>query len=135
MSNDIAGFVQAQVGGAVKRAGTSAAFALIAGLFVLFALIGLFAALFFVLERDHGPVNAALLCAAAAFVLAVVAALPLMFGGRRKPPPPQQNDDMLPRFVSLMARSAPGLGPRQLIVTAALVGVALFLTARGGSRS
>jgi hypothetical protein len=41
---------------------------------------------------------------------------------------------MLPRFVGLMARSAPGLAPRQLILTAAIIGAALFLAPRSGGK-
>ena len=41
---------------------------------------------------------------------------------------------MLPQFVSLMARTAPGLGPRQLIFTAALLAFALVFTGRGQKR-
>jgi hypothetical protein len=36
----------------------------------------------------------------------------------------------LPQFVSLLARTAPNLAPRQLIVTAAVLGIALVLTGR-----
>jgi len=33
-----------------------------------------------------------------------------------------------------MARTAPGLGPRQVLVAAALIGAALVLSARGGKK-
>ena len=39
-----------------------------------------------------------------------------------------------PQFMSLMAKSAPSLAPRQLIVTAALIGVVLVLSARGSKK-
>ncbi len=132
--NEITAYVQAQVAAAVRRAATPAAFAIVAGLFVLFAVAALFAALFFWLEPDHGAIAAALICAAAALVIAFLAALPLMF--RRKPPPPapQQQTAALPQFVSLMARTAPGMGPRQIIVAAALVGAAIVLSARGAKK-
>jgi hypothetical protein len=38
---------------------------------------------------------------------------------------------MLPQFISLMARTAPGLSPKQLVVTAAVVGAALVFAGRG----
>ena len=47
MTNEITAYVRAQAKSAVRRAVTPAAFGLVAGLFVLFAMVGLFAALFF----------------------------------------------------------------------------------------
>ena len=132
MLNDIVALVREQVASSVRRAVAPAIFALIAALFVLFAVVGLFGALFFWLEPDHGPVSAALICAGVALVLAVVAALPLLF--KRSKPAPAREDQMLPRFINLMARSAPGLAPRQLIVTAAVVGAALILSSRAGGK-
>ena len=132
MTNEIVAFAQAQAKTAARRAAVPAAFALVCGLFVLFAVAELFAALFFWLEPEHGPVAAALICAAIALVLAILASLPLMFKRRRPPPPPYQGS--LPQFMSLMAKSAPSLAPRQLIVTAALIGVALVLSARGSKK-
>ncbi len=41
---------------------------------------------------------------------------------------------MLPQFVSLMARTTPGLGPKQIIFAAALLAVALVFTGRGQKR-
>ncbi len=127
MANEIVAFAQAKAKAAVRRAAVPAAFALTGGLFVLFAITGLFSALFFWLEPDHGPVAASLILTAVALVLALLAFAPLVF--RRRPPP--QQDAMLPQFVSRMARAAPGLGPRQLVVTAALLAVALVFTGRG----
>lgn len=130
MTNEISAYVQGQVKTAVRRVATPAAFGLVAGLFVLFAVAGLFAALFFWFEPDHGPISASLICTAVALVLGIIASAPLLVGKRAPPPPPP--DAMLPQFVSLMTRTAPGLGPRQIVMTAALVGVALVLSARGG---
>ena len=129
MTNEIVAFAQARAKTAARRAAVPAAFALVCGLFVLFAVAGLFAALFFWLEPEHGPVAAALICAAIALVLALLASLPLVFRRRRPPPPP--NAGSLPQFASLMARTAPNLAPRQLIVAAALLGLALALSGRG----
>jgi hypothetical protein len=131
--NEITAYVQAQVMAAVRRAITPAAFAIVAGLFVLFTVAALFAALFFWLEPEHGAIAASLICAAAALILALVAAAPLMLR-RRPPPPPPQQTAALPQFVSLMARTAPGLGPRQIIIAAALVGAAVVLSARSGRK-
>ena len=130
MANEIVAFAQAKAKAAARRAAVPAAFALTGGLFVLFAIAGLFSALFFWLEPDHGPVAASLILTAVALVLALLAFALLAFR-RQPPPPPPQQDAMLPQFVSLMARAAPGLGPRQLVVTAALVAVALVFTGRG----
>jgi cytochrome c biogenesis protein CcdA len=132
MTSEITAYVQAQVTSAVRRAVTPAAFGLVAGLFVLFAVAGLFAALFFWFEPEHGPIAASLICTAVALVLGLIAAAPLLLGRRAAPPAPQESS--LPQFVSLMARSAPGLRPRQLVMTAALLGVALVVSARGGAR-
>ncbi len=128
MANEIVAFAQAKAKAAVRRAAVPAAFALAGGLFVLFAIAGLFSALFFWLEPELGPVAASLILAAVALILALLAFAPLVL--RRQPPPPPP-DAMLPQFVSLMARAAPGLGPRQLVVTAALLAVALVFTGRG----
>jgi hypothetical protein len=132
MANELVAFAQAQAKAAARRAAVPAAFALVGGLFVLFAVAGLFAALFFWLEPEHGPVAAALVCAAIALVIAILASLPLMFKRRRPPPPPYEGS--LPQFVSLMARTAPDLAPRQLILAAAVLGVALVLSARGNKK-
>src|SRR5271165_3663589 len=129
MANEIVAFAQAKAKAAVRRAAVPAAFALTGGLFVLFAIAGLFSALFFWLEPELGPVAASLILTAVALVLALLAFAPLLL--RRQPPPPPPQDAMLPQFVSLMARAAPGLGPRQLVVTAALLAVALVFTGRG----
>jgi RsiW-degrading membrane proteinase PrsW (M82 family) len=128
MTSEIVAFAQAQVRAAARRAAVSAAFALVAGLFVLFAVAGAFAALFFWLEPHRGPVAAALICAGIALVLAILMVLPLMFKRRRPSPPPYEGS--LPQFVSLMPKNAPRLSPLQLIVAAALIGAALALSAR-----
>lgn len=133
MANEITAYIEAQVKATVRRVVTPAALELIAGLFVLFAVAGLFAALFFWLEPDHGPVAASLVCTGVALVLAIVAAAPLMF--RRPAPPPRPETPILPQFVSLMARSTAELGPRQVLAAAALLGVALVLSARGGKEA
>jgi hypothetical protein len=131
MTSEIIAFARTQAKGAVRRAAVPAAFALVAGLFVLFAVAYLFAALFFWLEPEHGSIVAALVCAGVALVLAILALLPLMF--RRRPPPPRP-EAPLPQLLSLMAKTAPNLGPRQLVVTAALIGVAVALSARGSKK-
>ena len=132
MTRQIIAYLIAQAGPELRRALAPTAFVVAAGLFVLFAAAGLFAALFFWFEPAHGPIAASLLCAAVALVLALVAAAPLLL--RRRPPPPPPQEAMLPQFVSLIAKTAPGLGPRQIIVAAALIGVALALSARGGEK-
>ena len=128
MINQIVAFTQARAKAAAQRAAVSAASLLAAGVFALAAAAGLFAALFFWVEQGLGPIAAGLICAGAAIVLSIVSLVPLMF--RRRPPPPPP-DPILPQFVSLMANTAPRLSPRQLIVTAALIGAALALSARG----
>ncbi len=127
MTNEIVAFVRAKARTAVRRAAVPAAFALVGGLFVIFAVAGLFAALFFWLEPDRGPLAASLIVTAVAIALGILAFLPLMF---RRSAPPSPPDATLPAFVSLLARSAPNLGPRQLMMTAALVGAALIFSSR-----
>jgi len=131
MIREIVAFAQSQAKAAVRRAAVPAAFALVAGLFVLFAAACLFAALFFWLEPKHGPIIAVLVCAGVALVLAILTLLPLMF--RRRPPPPSP-EASLPQLLSLIAKAAPNLGPRQLVLTAALIGVALALSVRGNKK-
>jgi putative superfamily III holin-X len=132
MRTEIVAFAQAQARAAARRAAVPAAFALAGGLFVLFTVAGLFAALFFWFEPEHGPIAASLICAAVAIVLAIVSLLPLMFKRRRPAPPPSEGT--LPQLVSLVAKTAPNMEPRQLILTAAVLGVALVLSARGNKK-
>jgi hypothetical protein len=132
MPNGIVALVQDRVSSAAKRAVAPVIFAAIGGLFVLFALIGLFAALFFWQEAERGPITAALITAGVALVLAAIAFIPLAIKPRKPPPPPPS--DMLPQFVAAMANTAPGLKPKQLLVTAVVVGAMLLLGARGGDK-
>jgi uncharacterized membrane protein YhaH (DUF805 family) len=132
MTNELVALAQARAKRAARRVAIPAVFALMAGLFVLFAVAGLFAALFFWFEPEHGPIAASLICAAVAIVLTIVSLLPLMFKRRRPAPPPSEGT--LPQLVSLVAKTAPNMEPRQLILTAAVLGVALILSARGNKK-
>lgn len=132
MFNQLAALARARANAAALRVAVPAAFALVAGLFVLFAVEGLFLALLSWLEPGIGRIAAALICAAVAVVFAIAALLPLAF--RRRPPPPPEADGILPQFLSLMAKSAPTLAPRQLLLTAALFGVAVALSTRGSKK-
>ena len=131
MTNELVALAQARAKAAARRAAVTAAFALVGAVFALFALAGLFAALFFWVELELGPIAAALICAAVAIVLAILALLPLAF--KRRSAPPTAPEGALPQFVSLLAQTAPRLAPRQLLVTAALIGVALALS-RGNKK-
>ncbi len=126
MLNQIVAFAQSagEGGGAPRR--NIRRLLLVAGVFGLAAVAGLFAALFFWVEQELGPIAAGLICAGAAIILAALALTPLMFK-RRPPPPPTPT---LPDFVSLVAKTAPSATPRQLIVTAALLGAALVITSQ-----
>ena len=126
MLPELVALAEAQAKKAAGRVAVSAAFALVGGAFVVFAVAALFVALFFWLEPEHGAVAAALICAGAALGLAILALLPLAF--RRRPA--SQPEGALPQFVTLMAKTAPELGPWQLVVTAALIGAALAFSAR-----
>jgi hypothetical protein len=132
MTSEIVAFAQAQAKTAARRAAVPAAFALVAALFALVAVAGAFAALFFWLEPHRGPAAASLICAGVALVLALLMILPLMFKRRRPSRPPYEGS--LPQFVSLMAKTAPRPAPRQLIVAAALIGVAVVLSGRGNRK-
>lgn len=135
MVNEVVALVQDRATAAVKRAVTPAAFALIAALFLLFAIAALFAALFYWLEPAHGAVVAALICAAVAIVLGLIALAPLAFGRRKPPPPPPRAaSGVLPLFVGAATKSASRLTPRQMLVAAALIGAALVLTARDSGK-
>jgi hypothetical protein len=127
MINELAAYAQARAGAAARRAATSLIFAAVALVFALFAFAALFAALFFWLEPRHGPAAAALIVAAVAIALSLIALAPLLF--RKRPPPPPPTDGMS-QFVSLMAQTAPKLGPRQLLAAAAVIALALVLSAR-----
>jgi hypothetical protein len=128
MGNEIVAFARARARAAVRRAAVPAAFAVVGALFVLFAVAGLFAALFFWLEPTLGPISACLIVAAVALLLAIIAFLPLALRRKQGRPPA---DAALPQFISLLARSAPSVAPRHVVATAALVAVALLFSARG----
>ena len=72
MTNQIVAFAQAQAKTAVLRVAVPTAFALAGGLFLLFAIVGLFFALFFWLAPEHGPAAASLIVAAVALGLGVI---------------------------------------------------------------
>lgn len=132
MIAQIVAYLQARAKAAALRAAVSTASLLVAGVFGLAAVAGLFVALFFWVAQLIGPVFAGLVCFGAGILLSIVSLAPLMIvmltRRRRAPPPPPA--PTLPDFVSLVAKSAPGLGPRQLVVTAALLGMAIALSAR-----
>ncbi len=132
MSNEIVELVRQEAMAAVRRTVTPIAYVTAGAIFALFAVAGLFTALFFRLAPDYGPIEAALVCTGVALVLAVVAVIPLLF--KRKKPPRPSNDGVVPQFVALIARSTPNPGPRQLMVAAALIGVALLLSARSAKK-
>ncbi len=129
MKSEIVAFAQRQASVAVRRTVVPAAFGLAGAALFLFAAAGLFAALFFWLEPSYGPLGASLMLSAVAFVLGLLALLPLVLKRRQRPQAPAST---LPQFVSLLARSTPGLAPRLLIVTAVLLALTLGLTARSG---
>jgi cytochrome c biogenesis protein CcdA len=136
MRNEIVALAQyfgrRQAQAAIRRAALPAAFGLAAAVLFLFAVAGLFVALFYWLAPLYGPAGAALITAAVAFVLGLIAIAPLAFKRRPKPPPPAA-DSTLPHFVSLVAQSASSNSPRQTALAAFLLAVALGLMARGSS--
>ena len=134
MRDQIIAIAQQQAQAAIRRAAIPAALGFIALAFFIFALTALFAALFFFEEPIYGPRDAALIVAGVALVLGFVALLFMIYGGRRaKATAPPATDPSLPQFVSLLAQTAPSLGPRQLALTAVVLALALGLTARGSS--
>ena len=69
--------------------------------------------------------------AAIALRAGLLAIVPL--ASKRRPQAAASPDATLPQFVSLLAKSAPSLGPRQTAVAAFLLAIALGLMARGSS--
>jgi|SRR5208283_756766 len=132
MINELVAFARARAKAKARRVAVRAAFALVGGVFALVAVSGLFVALFSWLAPGLGSIAAALICAGVAIVLAILALLPLAF--KRRPAPQLAQEGALPQVVSLMAKTAPSLAPRQLILIAALLGVALALSARGSKK-
>jgi branched-subunit amino acid ABC-type transport system permease component len=114
----------------MRRAAVPAAFGLIAAILFLFAVGGLFAALFFWLEPLYGAPGAALITAAVAIMLGLLAIAAVAF--KRRPQPAPVPDAMLPQFVSLMAQGSSNRS-RRIAVAAVLVAIALGLLARGSS--
>jgi Putative Actinobacterial Holin-X, holin superfamily III len=131
MRNVIVEIAQQQAQAAIRRAVVPAAIAAVALVFFLFALVALFAALFYFEEPIYGPRSAALIIAAVAFVLGLVTMLFLVVRPRPKPSPPP--DTTLPQLVTLLAQAAPSVGPRQAAFAAALLALALGLMSRGSS--
>jgi len=132
MVNQIVAIAQEHAQAAIRRAAIPAALGVIALVLFLFALFALFAALFFWQMPIYGPTAAALIVTAVAFVLAVVALLLTRIGRPPKPPPPAP-DAIAPQLVSLLAQTAPSLGPRTTAWSAVLLALALGLMARGSS--
>jgi hypothetical protein len=134
MRNDIVGlaqqYAQQKAQTAAKRIAIPAAFGLVAGVFFLVVVIGLFAALFYWLTSLYGPITAALLVAAVALVLGLIALLPVVVRRRPAPPPPAPNP---PQFASLLAQTAPALALKRPLLSAFLLAVALGMMARGSS--
>ena len=134
MRNDIVGlaqqYAQEKAQTAAKRIAIPAAFGLVAGVFFLVVVIGLFAALFYWLTSLYGPITAALLVAAVALVLGLIALLPVVVRRRPAPPPPAPNP---PQFASLLAQTAPSLALKRPLLSAFLLVVALGMMARGSS--
>ncbi len=131
MRNEIVALAQQKAAAAARRAAVPAALGFAAAVLFLFAVAGLFAALFFWLAPLYGPAGAALIVAALAFVLGLITIALLAF--RRRPQPAPAPDPTLPQVVSLLAQSASSLGPRQAALAAFLLAIALGLIARGSS--
>jgi len=132
MVNQILAIAQEQAQAAIRRAAVPAALGIVALVLFLFARFALFVALFFWQMPIYGPLGAALIVAAVAFVLAVIALLLTRIGRRPKPPPPAV-DPTLPQLVTLLAQTAPSLGPRTTAWGAVLLALALGLMTRGSS--
>jgi hypothetical protein len=130
MRNEIVALARQQAKAAARRAAVPAALGFIAAVFFLFAAAGLFAALFFWLERLYGPPLAALIIAGVAFVLGLIT-MALVALRRPKPAPPLPAT--LPQLAAILAQGAPPLSPRQTAVTAFILALALGLMARGPS--
>lgn len=124
---DITYLLRGQARQAARRVAIPAAFAVVTLVFVSLAIIGLFAAFFFMLEPSQGPLKAALILSGSALALAALASMPLWFPKRKPPPAPEPT---LAEFVSLMAKNAPTLAPKQLALTAVLLALALALMAK-----
>jgi hypothetical protein len=124
-------FARRQAKNAARRVAVPTAFGFAAAVLFLFAVAGLFAALFFWLAPLYGPAGAALIVAALAFVLGLLAIAVLAF--RRRPQPAPAPNATVPQVVSLVAQSASSLGPRQAALAAFLLAIALGLIARGSS--
>jgi Putative Actinobacterial Holin-X, holin superfamily III len=131
MGNLIADIARQQAEVAIRRAAIPAALGVVALVLFLFALGGLFVALFYWEEPAHGPLIGALIVAGVALILAVMAVLVLTM--RRRPPPPPAPNPTMPQVVSLLAQTAPSLAPGRPLLTAVLLAVALGLMARGSS--
>lgn len=133
--NQIAAIAEQQAKAAFGRIARPAAFAIVAGVFFLFAIAALFYALFFWLEPLYGPPLAAVIVAAVALVLGLLTTLPLMVGRGPEPAPAPTSAPgaTLPQVVSLLAQGASSLGPKQSALTAVVLAVALGLMARGSA--
>jgi hypothetical protein len=129
MRNEIVALAQQKAAAAARRAAVPTALGIAAAVLFRFAVAGLLAALFFWLAPLYGPSGAALIAAATAFVLGLLAIAPLAF--RRRPQTASAPDSALPQLVSLLAQSAPSLGPRQTALAAFLLALAFGLLARG----
>ncbi len=126
MANALFAYFANRTRAAMRRQAISLAYVLVGAVFALFALAGLFAALFFALEPGYGPMRASLIVAAVAFLLTLLATAPLWLPRRRPPPPP---DPTLAELLALASKGNPGAAPSKLAIVGVIAALALGLLA------
>ena len=114
---------------ATRNAAISAASGFVALSLALMGVAGLLVSLFFALDPTYGAACAALAVSGLAFVLAVAASIPLWVGKRRPPPPPLAAEVGLAELAALAGKTTSGLSLRQIVLAAALIGLAIGVKA------
>jgi hypothetical protein len=133
MWRSLVGMADDQARSAAQRFAWPVTLILIGASFVILALAGFFAAVFFWLAAYHGPVAAALVVACLAFLAAFACVLPLVIDRTKRSPAPTTQ---VSGFAAALPKIAPVIGARPVALGALALALAVgFLSRRSENRS
>jgi uncharacterized membrane protein (DUF485 family) len=132
MWHSLVGLADDQARSAARRFAWPVTLILIGAAFVILALAGFFAALFFWLASSHGPVVAALVVACLAFLAAFACVVPILVNRANRSPAPATQ---ISSFAAALPKVAPFFGTRPVALGAvALALIVGFLSRRSENR-
>jgi uncharacterized membrane protein (DUF485 family) len=133
MWRSLVGLADDQARSAAQRFALPVTLILVGAAFVILALAGFFAALFFWLAESHGPVAAALVVACLAFLAAFACVLPLVIKRANRPPEPATQ---VSGIAAALPKIAPLIGARPVALGALALAIAVgFFSRRSENRS